>query len=77
LRLEPSRRAGAGCEIRHRARQMSGHWQKSDVEFFTGFVSHASRLLRAALPRLVAQQTERGDDHDYSNYPAYGGRTKH
>src|SRR5262245_9704919 len=77
LRLEPSRRAGAGCEIRHRARQMSGHGQKTDVEFFTRLVSQAGVLLRAALPRLVAQQAEYSNDCYYPNDQACGGRSKH
>jgi len=56
---------------------MSGHRQKSDVEFLASFIALISRLLRATLPRFVAKQAERGDECNYSYDPSCGGRSKH
>src|SRR5262245_1702257 len=56
---------------------MSGHGQKTDVEVFMRFVSRAGASLRAALPRLVAQQAEHSNDCYYPDDPACGGRSKH
>ena len=74
LRLEPSRRAGPGCVISDRAREVSSDGQEADVEALArlGRVAPAAGR-RETLPGLEADESEHGDEGDEPQHPARHG----